>query len=262
MLKTKHLILLGVAAFIIFLIVSAPAAIITSTVERYTPVRFHLVSGSVWHGAAASMRLPGISLGPISWRIRPLSLFRGALAANLDIDSTNSSASDIHGNAFVEASFFGNVGVEDAILSADAEWLFTQAAIPAAASGTFELQIEKLSMNLSDPLPQIKGVLKWKNAAVTYPEIHKLGEYQVVLDYDSSDEHPVEVIKGDIKDINSPLQIQGTALLYTSYRYILDVNVNATDDAPGDLKRVVPLLGTRNDDGAVNIRRQGLLKDL
>ena len=260
--KNRNLILLGIAAFFIFLIISAPAAIITRTIENYTPARFQLVSGSVWNGSAGLMQLPGISVGPIQWKIKPLSLLRGALAMQLDIDNNNTGNSDIRGNAFVEVNAFGDVKLENANLSADAEWLFTQAAIPAAAAGRFQLQLERLSIGLKDRLPEVQGTFSWQNASVTYPQVYDLGEYQIALNYESSDENPVELVKGDIKDINSPLQVYGTALLYTSYRYVLDINVNATDNAPADLKRVIPLLGTQNADGAVNIRRQGSLAEL
>jgi hypothetical protein len=257
-----QLTLLGVAAFIVFLIISAPAAILTSTIEQFSKVRFQSVSGTLWNGGARGIKAPSITtdIGPVRWNIKPLSLLLGRLSLDIELGSM-SPLTHLRGNASISASLFGTVKIRDAAFSADADWVFTQAVLPIAGDGVVELNIEHLHTDRKQPLPEIKGALHWRNAAVNYPQFYSLGEYQVQLAHRPED-GALDHIEGRISDINSPLKISGTLLLYTSYRYILDIDISTTPGAPGDIKRMLPLLGSPKPDGSINIRRQGLLQEL
>lgn len=261
MTKTSvQLTLLGLAAFVVFLAVSAPAAILTKTIAFYTPARFQNVSGTLWHGRAARLQVAGISVGPVVWRIKPSSLLRGALNTTLEV-GTETPATEVRGTASIEAGFLsGVITVKQADVKADAEWAFVQAAIPVAAAGQLALNIDRLVVDTQKPLPRIQAELQWLNAGVSYPSVYDLGAYRLQLSHQPEDEP--QTIIGTINDINSPLKINGIAQLSADYNYTLNVNVSTTPAAPQDLQRILPLLGNQKPDGSVDIRRQGNLNNL
>lgn len=254
-----QLTLLGLAAFLVFLVVSAPAAILTKTIERYTPARFQNVSGTLWRGTAGGFQLSGINAGPVTWTIKPASLLRGVLSTTLQV-GTEAAASELRGSASLEAGLSGVIAVKQANINVAAEWAFVQAAVPIAATGQLELDIDQLVIDRQKPLPRINAELRWLNAGVSYPNVYDLGAYRLQLSHQPDDE-PQNII-GIINDIDSPLKINGTVELDAGYNYTLNVNVNTTPAAPPDIQRVLPLLGNQKPDGSVDIRRQGNLNSL
>lgn len=254
-----QLTLLGVAAFLVFLIVSAPAAVLTKSIEHYTPARFQNVSGTVWRGTAAHFQLAGMNTGPVTWTINPTALLRGVLSATLQV-GTEEQASELRGSASLETGLSGTVSVKQANIHVDADWAFVQAAVPIAATGQLELAIEQLVLDPEKPLPKVHAELQWVNAGVSYPNVYDLGAYRLQLSHQPEDD-PQNII-GIINDINSPLKINGTVELDAGYNYTLNVNVNTTPAAPADIQRVLPLLGNQKPDGSVDIRRQGNLNSL
>lgn len=253
------LTLLGLAAFLIFLIVSAPAAVLTKTLEHYTPAYFQNVTGTLWSGRAGGLQISGINAGPVIWKIHPASLLRGVLSVTLQF-GRQTPATQLRGNAAVEASLSGVVTVKQAHLDTEATWAFARAAIPIAATGQLALDIDRLVVDPQKPLPRIQAVVQWLNAGVSYPSVYNLGAYRLQLAHQPEDEP--QTIVGTVHDVNSPLKINGTAQLDAGYNYTLNVNVGTTPAAPADLQRVLPLLGNQKPDGSVDIRRQGNLKDL
>lgn len=254
-----QLTLLGLAAFLIFLAVSAPAAILTKTIEHYTAARFQNVTGTLWHGTAGRLQVSGINTGPVTWKIHPASLLRGVLSATLQV-GTETPATELRGTAAIEAGISGVITVKQAHVGADAQWAFVRAAIPIAATGQLELDIDQLVVDNEKPLPKIQAELQWLNAGVSYPNVYDLGAYRLQLSHQPEDEP--QIIIGTINDINSPLKINGTLQLDAGYNYALNVNVSTTPAAPQDLQRVLPLLGNQKPDGSVDIRRQGNINSL
>ncbi|HEX7027296.1 MAG TPA: type II secretion system protein N [Gammaproteobacteria bacterium] len=254
-----QLTLLGLAAFLVFLLISAPAAILTKAVEHYTPARFQNVSGTVWRGAADRFELPGASMGPVTWTIKPAAFLRGVLSATLQV-GTEAQASELLGSASLEVGLSGVVTVTQAHANVDAAWAFMQAAVPIAATGELELAVEQLVLDPQKPLPKVHAELQWLNAGVNYPNVYDLGGYRLLLDHQPEDEP--QTIVGAINDIDSPLKINGTVELDSGYNYTLNANVSTTPAASPDIQRVLPLLGNQKPDGSVDIRRQGNLKSL
>lgn len=254
-----QLTLLGLAAFLVFLVVSAPAAILTKSIEHYTPAYFQNVTGTLWNGRAGGLQISGINAGPVTWKIHPASLLRGVLSITLQL-GRQTPATQLRGNADIEASLSGVVTVKQAHLGTDATWAFARAAIPIAATGQLALDIDRLVVDPQKPLPKIQADVQWLNAGVSYPSVYDLGAYRLQLAHQPEDEP--QTIVGTIHDIDSPLKINGTVQLDTGYNYTLNVNVNTTPAAPADLQRVLPLLGNQKPDGSVDIWRRGNLNDL
>jgi len=251
------LIALGVTAFLLFLIISAPASLITGAVASNSPVKFVQVSGSVWHGRSALIVGPQFTIGPVEWTLHPWYLLRGELAADIVIhDSTTSG--DIAGSTWAAVGLPGVIKLRDTNINAGAEWAFALAAIPIAPRGRINVQIKQLEARRGT-LPEITGMIDWQNAGVTYPDEYDLGAYSIRLQ--NEPENKPERVVAHISDQNSPLHVQGQATLQADGNYQLDVRLSADPTAPPDIARVLPMLGRAQSDGSVRIQRNGKLND-
>lgn len=255
-----RLITLGLIAFFVFLLVSAPATIVTGTVSRYAAVKFSHVSGTVWRGQAGSISARGIVVGPVSWKIHPWRLLRGELASDIMIESEG-TANDVTGSLWLGLALPGVLRIRDADINADAKWAFATAAIPIVATGRIVVQIRDLNAR-ERSLPEIDASVRWANAGVSYPQKYQLGAYNIALQHEP--ETDPQHIVADISDESRVLHINGQAQLDGQGQYQLDVLVSADANAPEDIKRVLPMLalwGTQQKDGSVKVQHNGRLSD-
>ncbi|MBN1378629.1 MAG: type II secretion system protein N [Gammaproteobacteria bacterium] len=251
------LIALGVIAFFVFLIATAPASIITGMVSRQAAVEFEAISGTVWHGQADKVVARGIVIGPVEWNLHPWYLLRGELAATLIIHNS-AVTDDVSGSLWLAAGLPGVLKIRDADVSIDASWASTRAAIPIAARGKMLIKIDRLQIR-RDTLPEISATVSWQNAGVSFPQNYGLGTYNIEIQHEPADK-PERVV-ANISDQDSLLHITGQAQFNQSGQYELDIRLSADATAPADIARVLPLLGTPADDGSVHIQRNGLLSD-
>ncbi len=254
MIGTIRLLLLGVAAFLLILVFTAPATLLTKQIEQYTEIRFESVKGSLWRGSAERVIMPQTSIGPLYWNIKPSRLLFGRLSADIELKSTEKPG--IQGTASIATTLLGKVFVHNAKFLADAEWVVIQLTLPIAAGGNMDLNINELIIE-RNRLPRIDAELNWQQAMITYPEVIDLGAFQLTVVHQPSD-NPERVL-GVLKDINSPLTIDGDARLTADQKYTAELKVNTRPDAPQSLQNVLPLLpGIKNPDGSVTIRRSGI----
>lgn len=252
------LILLGLAAFVFFLAATAPASLITSQIEKHSAVRFTAVSGSLWHGTAQQLITPEFSAGPLEWQLHALPLLLGKLSTTLNIGKNVNNA-PIQGYAKASINLFSTVVVQQANLNVAAEEAVALAGLPIAATGMITLDIDELVVKRKQA-PRVKALLQWQNASVSSPQEYNLGAYTVTLNHTPSDK-PEEVL-GIIKDVDSPLTLDGEIRIQPSGRYKLNVNVNTDETAPDDIKRVLPFIGRQASDGSVTINRSGSINNL
>lgn len=72
------------AAFVVTLVAAAPASIVGEML-RAGGVSYARATGTVWNGAIAGAVAQGAPLGDISYRLRPLSLATGTIAADVEL---------------------------------------------------------------------------------------------------------------------------------------------------------------------------------
>ncbi|HED18892.1 MAG TPA: hypothetical protein ENI74_05245, partial [Gammaproteobacteria bacterium] len=71
-------VLVGVFAYLLFMVTTAPAAKIVSFVQPQG-IRFSAIEGSLWSGSAALVDVPPVQLTHVRWSFRPFSLFVGQI---------------------------------------------------------------------------------------------------------------------------------------------------------------------------------------
>lgn len=255
--NTVALVSLGLLAFLIFLLITAPATLLTRPLSERTPVRLDQVAGSIWQGEARDTRIMGVPIGVVAWDIHAWKLLSGKLAVTLQIGGQ--SGAKLSGLVDVSLQLPGKLVINDSKLLADAEWVAVQAALPMVPKGQVQLDIQHFSAQ-GPTLPEIDAELKWLQAGVTYPNVLELGEYQIKLKHEPAEQ--AERIVGQITDIDSLLHIKGNGSLDQQWRYQVNVNVSAESYAPAEITQMLPFLGRPNPDGSVDIKRNGALQSL
>ncbi len=243
--------LLGAAAFVVFLAITAPASLLASAIQRATPVQLQGVSGSLWHGTAQQITAPELQLGPLNWRLHGWRLLLGEVRLSLEIPP---DAPHVSGKAQVAASILQKLSLSDVDLSADAEWVFTQATLPLAAGGRFHLRIESAELRRAE-LPRMQAQVDWEQARIVYPQPHDLGAYRMTMHH-----HPQtnpEYLLGELKDINSPFKIDGSIKIQRNGDYQFNAVLSTTPDAPEIFKNTLPFVGVPGPDGSVPVERTG-----
>jgi general secretion pathway protein N len=249
--KGLMLALLGAAAFVVFLVATAPATLLASVVQRATPVQLHGVGGTLWHGSAQRVIAPELELGPLSWRLHGWRLLLGEARLSLEIPE---SAPRLRGKAVVTASVLNKVSLSDVDLQADAAWGPTHAALPLAADGRFHLQIQSAELRNGE-LPRVQGQLEWREARILYPQPYALGAYRMTMRHDPATDP--QFLLGEIKDIDSPFKIDGTVKIDRAGDYQFAARLSTAPYAPQIFKDTLLFLGEPEADGSVRIERTG-----
>lgn len=249
--KGLMLALLGAAAFVILLLVTAPATLLAYALERTTPVQLQGVSGSLWRGSAQQVIAPELQLGPLNWRLHGWRLLLGEAKLSLEIPA---SAPNLNGKAQVAANVLRKLSLSNVDMTADAEWVFTQAALPLAAGGQLHLQIESAEFR-PGKLPRLNAQIDWQQARIVYPQPQQLGAYRMIVRHHPETEP--EYVLGEFKDIDSAFKIDGTIKIMHSGDYQFKALLSTAPNAPEIFKNTLQFLGVPGPDGSVPIERSG-----
>jgi hypothetical protein len=249
--KGSMLALLGGVSFVVFLVATAPASLLAYALQRTTPVQLQGLSGSLWHGAAQQVVTPELKLGPLHWRLHGWYLLLGKVKLTLEIPP---GTPHISGKGEVAVSILQQLSLSNVAVEADAGWVFTQAALPLAAAGRLDLQIETAEFRREE-LPYLKAQLDWRQAQIVYPQVYQLGGYRVVLRPEP--ETNPEYLLGEVKDIDSPLKIDGTIKIDKSGDYKLSARLVTAPNAAEIFRSTLLFLGEPAADGSVTIERNG-----
>ncbi len=249
--KGTMLALLGGVSFVVFLVATAPASLLAYTLHRTTPLQLQSVSGSLWHGSAQRVVTPELQLGPLHWRLHGWHLLLGKVKLTLEIPA---GTPNISGKGEVAVSILRKLSLADVSVQADAGWVFTQVALPLAADGRLDLQIETAEFRQQE-LPYLKAQLDWQQARIMYPQPYELGGYRVVL-HPEPETNP-EYLLGEIKDLDSPLKIDGTIKVDKVGDYKLNARLTTAPNAAEIFRSTLRFLSEPAADGSVTIERNG-----
>ena len=87
----KKFIILGMGVFIVSLMIYAPAGMIVKTLP--VGISAQQFDGNIWQGSAVSLSVNGVSLGLVSWRIKPACLLAFTLCVQITQRDQSISAS-------------------------------------------------------------------------------------------------------------------------------------------------------------------------
>ncbi|MBE0613913.1 MAG: type II secretion system protein N [Burkholderiales bacterium] len=196
-----QLIGLGLVAYALGLIATAPATLIDARLDRASAggLRLAEAHGTLWSGTGQieirdASRDTGIAKH-IAWRFRPAYLLRGRLFYEVTLDHAAR-----HFPVTVSAT---RIEVEGADINLPAATLGLGAPklAPLGLTGDMLLHIARLSFGRGSV--QGNATLQWRGAGSAFTRISPLGDYELRLEGDGA------AVRASLRTLQGPLQLDG-----------------------------------------------------
>jgi general secretion pathway protein N len=218
-------VLTGVVAYLLFLVMTAPAAKILSFVQPQG-IRFAGVDGTLWSGSAALASVSPVQLTDARWSFRPFALFIGQLAFVIEGQLYGQSV-----EAYAGSSFLGNPYVSDVrgrVAASDLLNLLGLGQLQLA--GMLEFDIADVEWPESG-YPALDGTVTWSPARVTAPVELELGKAQLETRIEDG------VTRGKLETVGGALLLQADVEMNSSGAYRLDANLQQKGDVPQEVTK-------------------------
>ncbi len=243
--------LLGVLAFLLFLLLLAPASLVTDLLAgRLTGFKAQTVAGLATEGSAQGVHWRGVRIERLNWNWRAPALLTGWLEFGLDADDPeiklNGKVATNPGRRLRLRDMSGRLPL--ARLSA----LTGQSKLPL--QGVIEFNLRDLSLNAAGRPQTADGVVHLRNTRTTLGQPLNLGDLTIQL----TPAMP-EGIQGMIKDNEGPLALEGTLNLLPDGRYRFTGQAAVRDPGNQSLRQAMNMLGPPGGDGRWALNFSGVL---
>lgn len=243
--------LLGLVAFLLFLLLLAPATLVTDLLgARLSGFSVQAVEGTATEGAMLGARWRGARIERLTWHWRPLALLMGRLEFTLNVDDP-------------EVKLTGNaaMGLNRQVRFRNLAGRLPLARLgPLAGSaspplqGIAEFTLRELDLNTAGRPLAAYGVVYLLNLRATLGQPLNLGDFVAQLDSAGA-----EGIQGKIKDKDGPLSLEGTLNLLPDGRYRFNGQAAIRDAGNQTLRQTMNLLGPPGADGRWALNFSGVL---
>jgi general secretion pathway protein N len=195
-------------------------------------------AGSLWRGRCARLRVGGMTLGPVSWRLHPLPL----LLARAEVDLSSADAR-LPGSAQLTLRSGGHLEARAlrASVPLDSGLL---PLFPNGWSGQLELDLNTLTLEAGH-IKALQGVVNADTLKQLSPAM-PFGSYQLRFVASANQD---DLIIGELRDSGGPLAVTGALRLRTSGDYELTGTALARSDATPELVKAVEFLGQADAQG-------------
>lgn len=239
---------LGAGAYALFLLVTAPASLLTKRLQQQGIVASGM-SGTVWKGRAASLQVRGLLAGAVQWELHPSQLLLGRLNVDLDAKRHDGSLA-----AKVSLQRGGDMTLRDLRASLPIPTLtgFINMSGGGMASGmlggwqgTVQAQLDELAIQKNWPV-RIAGRIDATDLIGPARQPTAIGSYRI--EFPSS--QPAAELQGNITSHpGSPLDVIGVVRLLPDRQYVIDAQVGTRSEAPPSLSKALEYLGPPDDQG-------------
>jgi general secretion pathway protein N len=192
---------LGLIAYTLGLIATAPATLIDSGLAQSSSGALRLVeaSGTLWSGTGQleirdASRASGIAKS-ITWRVQPAYLLRGKLLYEVALDHA------VQGFRVSITPSRVEIADADINLPAAALGLGVPKLAPLGLAGDMLLHIARLSFARGSV--QGNATLQWQGAGSAFTRVSPLGDYELRLEGNG------EAVQATLRTLQGPLQLDG-----------------------------------------------------
>ena len=222
-------VLVGVVAYLLFLVTTAPAAKILPLVQPQG-VHFSGIDGTLWSGSAALVAVSPVQLTETRWSFRPFSLFAGQFGFAVEGQLQGQRV-----EAYVGSSFLGTPLVSDVRGLVDANAVLNLLGLnQLQLAGKLNFDIANVEWPESG-YPALGGTVIWSPARVTGPVELELGKARLETRIEDG------VTRGKLETEGGPLLLQADVEMNSSGAYRLDANLQQKGDVP---QAVIKFLST------------------
>lgn len=241
----KALIATGLLAFVAAFVAMFPARV---AYDWFVPqaVQVSGLDGSIWSGSATEASVAGLYLRDVNWRLRPLRLLTGQLAASIEASPSSGFL-----EADVAVGFGGDVALANVNASLPLSAFATIARVPGLA-GNASIQFQDL--RLRDGLPVVAdGTLTVADLVAPMVDASPIGGYRAEFFTDDN------AVVASVEDVNGVFDLAGSLTISADRNYQFLGKVAATDKTSEKLRKQLRFLGSANDRGQHDIRLEGQL---
>lgn len=244
-----RLIVAGIVSCVFFIIVFAPASVITNRL----PGKFRLagVDGTLWNGHIRSLDIDGWQLRDTRWNLHPTALLLGRFSASV---ATRIAGGEISADASI--SIFGAISIRDLEAAGPIAPLAVKLNLPVTGG---RYQVHMTELLVTDGWPEmVVGT-----ARVTGVPLNIMGSdgptggYTVSFDTESVVEDGR--ISGLLADDGGPIEVGGTIVLTPPANYAVQAKLKARPGAPAEITQALMLVGPVGPDGRRDIALSGSL---
>jgi len=250
--RVAGLVLLGLVAFVVFVLARAPADRIYGLAKPWMPadVALYGLSGTLWEGRAAAVEAGGVRLHRLSWELHAAALVTGGVSLDLAVEDRH-----LELQARVERERDGTLrlAVPRGRLAIPPLQGQTRWRHPAVEG---EIFLRDLEATLADGgLQRADGRLTWREAAVTVAQRAELGDLEVILETPEGGG-----TRGRVTELGEgPLEADGQVTLSPEGRWRVDAVVTATDPE-SVLGRSLAMMADEAAEGGHRLRYSGRIR--
>lgn len=251
--KKRWLLVLAAAAFLVTLVLHAPAALLyawSQNPQQPAALRLHGVHGTLAEGGFAALSVNNrTTLRDARWTLRPAWLALLRLAADFE------AGDEAVVRTRVSRSVFGALRLSNLSAAGSAKSLLQMLGQPALpVEGQARLDLPLLRLKQGVPI-EAEGSVEIENLAWTLArDPLPLGSFNAAL---ATDKQGIQVAFGSGP---GPLEVGGAATLGAERAYELDLQLRPRPGAPDQLLTLVRSLGPADAQGWHHLRRKGTLQ--
>ena len=243
--------LLGLLAYVIFMLIQFPAANFIDLLGRYLPgLTAQEVQGSARKGTAREVRLHDTRFETLSWRFRPLALVKGRLEYRVIAEAPQLRLEGAAGVGLRRQlqieDLSGRLPLPRAIA------LIGRPTLPL--NGNVELNLTALHLDREGRPRAAYGTTRLLDTRTTLGRPLDLGDFSAELTTED------QTILGTIKDNGGPLELTGVLALTPDGRYRFTGQVALRDPNNQDLRQALTALGQPGADGKWQMEFTGVLR--
>ena len=238
--------IVGIPAFAVFMVLTAPASFIAARARDESRGRVHFdeTRGTFWSGSMrALVDAPGgpVTLERIAWRLVPAKLVEGRLAFDVSVDSRDARANVqvLRGWSEWEA--------RDGTARIDARLLPAFSPLVAAWRPEGALSITIGDVRWDEQQLHGPVTVEWLDAGVTLSEVKPLGAYRLVLQGTGA------TAKIALSTLSGPLEISGNGEWKLPRAMAFTGEARAQGSSAAALEPLLNLMGPKRPDAARSI---------
>ena len=231
------LVAIGLAAFLVTLIVGLPARALAPLLPPHVTVG--ALEGTLWRGRTDALAVDGQSIGAVRWQLRPLHLFLGRVALDTELDRRDGQA-----RAGLRFGFGGSLEARDVEAHLPLSAL-PRNLVPRGWSGALRAELARVSLS-KGAVPRIEGKIELRNLKAPPPQGAAIGSYSLLFDASPNQK---DRLVGKVKDLEGPMQVEGTLSLGADRSYVIEGMVAPRPDASKAVTDTLRFLGAPDAQG-------------
>lgn len=242
----KKIIFIGLLSFLLASIWQLPLSFAKPYAEKAIKgLKMKGVNGTIWNGKAEHFTINKTFLGEVAWKVDPIkSITSLSLKSSFDITGTSLTASGLAGITPSQKLI-----LDDTTFDLNASYI-NKLQKYAKLAGELKGNIQHAELDQKS-LPIVKGIIDWKNGAVTSPLQLAPGDYKAIISPDSGD------ILIKLSSFDAPAELNGEIKLNKEWIYNTDLNLKPSDKS---IEPMIGLLGKKQTNGSIQIKQSGDLK--